>query len=176
MGRFQYGGYFPIYMDAARIAMYGAAAFTIVLVGAVIYDEFAPPPAPDNAQVVADFCLGDHSNIGVHYHPIIEIVINGQQVTIPANTGINHDGCSMRGVHTHDSSGKIHIEMDKKYNVPAESFFIIWGETFNENQILDYVVDDNHEIVVTLDGERVNTYEDTVIEDQEVLRIEYRAK
>ena len=100
-------------MDAARIAMYGAAAFTIVLVGAVIYDEFAPPPAPDNAQVVADFCLGDHSNIGVHYHPIIEIVINGQQVTIPANTGINHDGCSMRGVHTHDSSGKIHIEMDK---------------------------------------------------------------
>ena len=66
--------------------------------------------------------------------------------------------------------------MDKKYNVPAESFFIIWGETFNENQILDYVVDDNHEIVVTLDGERVDTYEDTVIEDQEVLRIEYRAK
>ena len=74
------------------------------------------------------------------------------------------------------ASGKIHIEMDKKYNVPAESFFIIWGETFNENQILDYVVDDNHEIVVTLDGERVDTYEDIVIEDQEVLRIEYRAK
>ena len=80
--------------------MYGAVAFTIVLVGAVIYDEFAPPPTPDNAEEVADFCLGDHSNIGVHYHPIIEIVVNGQQVTIPANTGINHDGCSMRGVHT----------------------------------------------------------------------------
>ena len=37
-------------------------------------------------------------------------------------------------------------------------------------------MDDNHEIVVTLDGERVDTYEDTVIQDQEVLRIEYRAK
>ena len=34
-------------MDAARITMYGAVAFTIVLVGAVIYDEFAPPPTPD---------------------------------------------------------------------------------------------------------------------------------
>ena len=78
-------------MDAARIAMYGAAAFTIVLVGAVIYDEIAPPPTPDNAREVADFCLGDHSNIGVHYHPVIEIVVKGQQVTIPANTGINHD-------------------------------------------------------------------------------------
>ena len=84
-------------MDAARLAMYGAAAFTILLVGAVIYDEFAPPPTPDNAREVADFCLGDHSNIGVHYHPIIEIVVNGQQITIPANIGINHDGCSMRG-------------------------------------------------------------------------------
>ena len=163
-------------MDAARIAMYGAAAFTIVLVGAVIYDEIAPPPTPDNAREVADFCLGDHSNIGVHYHPVIEIVVNGQQVTIPANVGINHDGCSMRGVHTHDASGKIHVEMDKEYNVPAESFFLVWGETFNENQILDYVVDQDHEIVVTLDGERVDTYEDTVLQDQEILRIEYRAK
>ena len=51
------------------------------------------------------------------------------------------------------------------------SFFLIWGETFNENQILDYVVDQDHEIVVTLDGERVDTYEDTVLQDQEVLRI-----
>jgi hypothetical protein len=66
--------------------------------------------------------------------------------------------------------------MDKKYNVPIESFFIVWGETFNENQILDYVVDEDHEIIVTLDGERVYSYEDTVIDDQEVLRIEYREK
>ena len=51
-------GIFPGSMDAARIAMYGAAAFTIVLVGAVIYDEIAPPPTPDNAREVADFCLG----------------------------------------------------------------------------------------------------------------------
>mgnify|MGYP001261259809 FL=1 len=82
----------------------------------------------------------------------------------------------MRGVHTHDSSGKIHVEMDKKYNVPAESFFLIWGETFNENQILDYVVDDDHEIVVTLNGDSVDTFEDTVMEDSEVLRIEYKPK
>ena len=163
-------------MDAARAAMIGGAVFTVILVGAVIWDEIAPPPTPDNAQEVADFCLGDHSNIGVHYHPLIEIVINGQEVSIPANIGINHDGCSMRGVHTHDSSGKIHVEMDKKYNVPAESFFLIWGETFNENQILDYVVDDDHEIVVTLNGDSVDTFEDTVMEDSEVLRIEYKPK
>ena len=43
-------GIFPGSMDAARITMYGAVAFTIVLVGAVIYDEFAPPPTPDNAK------------------------------------------------------------------------------------------------------------------------------
>ena len=49
-------------------------------------------------------------------------------------------------------------------------------ETFNENQILDYVVDEDHEIIVTLDGQRVYTYEDTVVDDQEVLRIEYREK
>ena len=38
------------------------------------------------------------------------------------------------------------------------------------------MVDQDHEIVVTLDGEKVDTYEDTVLQDQEVLRIEYRAK
>ena len=58
----------------------------------------------------------------------------------------------------------------------SESFFIVWGETFNENQILDYVVDEDHEIIVTLDGQRVYTYEDTVVDDQEVLRIRYREK
>ena len=163
-------------MDATRAAMIGGIAFTVILVGAVLWDEFAPPPVADDAQEIADFCLGDHSNIGVHYHPVLEIVINEQQISIPANTGINHDGCSMRGVHTHDSTGKIHVEMDKKYNVPIESFFIVWGETFNENQILDYVVDEDHEIIVTLDGQRVYTYEDTVVDDQEVLRIEYREK
>ena len=60
-------------MDATRAAMIGGIAFTVILVGAVLWDEFAPPPIADDAQEIADFCLGDHSNIGVHYHPVLEL-------------------------------------------------------------------------------------------------------
>ena len=130
------------------MAVVGAIAFTVILVGAVLWDEFAPPPTPDNAQEIADFCLGDHSNIGVHYHPVLEIVINGQQITSPPILGQARRMLNERCIH--DSTG-LRVEMN--FVMSQSNLLLGWGETFNENQILDYVVDEDHEIVVTLDGE-----------------------
>ena len=41
-------------MDATRAAMIGGIAFTVILVGAVLWDEIAPPPIADDAQEIAD--------------------------------------------------------------------------------------------------------------------------
>jgi hypothetical protein len=47
----------------------------------------------------------------IHWHPHLEIVINGQQQTIPANLGLT--GGIHSPTHTHDSTGVLHYENDR---------------------------------------------------------------
>ena len=45
-----------------------------------------------------------------------------------------------------------------------------------EFHIFDHVVDDTHEIVVTVNGGRVETYENTLLVDKDRIVISYQAK
>lgn len=54
-------------------------------------------------------CLPNgHTNIGAHIHPILNIFVDGEPELISPNMGI--EGSCMAEVHTHDSTGTIHIE------------------------------------------------------------------
>tara|TARA_B100000686_G_scaffold340269_1_gene415701 strand:- start:350 stop:925 length:576 start_codon:yes stop_codon:yes gene_type:complete len=89
---------------------------------------------------VSDGCIGGQTShtqgedIGIkeHYHPNLKVIVDGQQIPIEPNTGIDQAGCreGMRWVHVHDASNsgftKLHIETPKKMNVPLGAFFEIW--------------------------------------------------
>lgn len=109
-----------------------------------------------------------------HIHPNLKIVINGAQQEIPADIGISFT--CMHPIHTHDATGKIHIESPETRDFTLSDFFAVWGKTFNENQILDTTVDNAHAIKVTVNDAAVGTYENTVMRDNDQIVISYEAK
>lgn len=53
--------------------------------------------------------------------------------TIPAGMGIS--GTCDRPIHTHDTSGTLHVETDQDYTYKLGDFFLVWGKVFNSSGI-----------------------------------------
>lgn len=106
-----------------------------------------------------------------HIHPHLQIIINGQNQVIPANVGII--GNCLHPIHTHDDTGKIHVESPVKRDFTLADFFAVWNKPFNKDQILDYKADNQHTIKETVDGKEVQDYENTLLQDKQQIVISY---
>ncbi|MDC0055592.1 hypothetical protein OAJ94_00900 [Deltaproteobacteria bacterium] len=126
---------------------------------------------------LAHQCLDDHSQVGAHFHPSLTIKIDGDEVLIPTNTGIATDECDgMHFVHTHDDSGKLHVETPEPKEVKLGVFFQIWDVYFAEDGISTHRVNDTHEMVMSVDGAVVESYGEHVLSDGQQILIEYIKK
>lgn len=65
-----------------------------------------------------------------HIHPHLRIVKGGKEITIPANIGIK-PGC-MNALHTHDTSGTIHVESSQKRDFTLSDFFAVWNKPLED--------------------------------------------
>jgi len=110
---------------------------------------------------------------GFHVHPILKIVVNGEQVPIPETIGIR-ETC-MTVLHTHTPDGVIHVESPEKRDFTLADFFAVWEKPFSKDEILSYQTDAAYRIVVTVDGVEVDTFENTVLRDGERIVIRYEA-
>ena len=119
---------------------------------------------------VALLCTSDMAT-QFHIHADLKIVIDGRERTIPANIGIRPD--CMNSIHTHDDSGKLHVEAPEKRDFTLGDFFAVWGEPFSKDQILDAKADATNSISMTVSGRDVATYEDTVLHDDDEIVITY---
>ncbi|MDA2922846.1 hypothetical protein MYX07_06310 [Patescibacteria group bacterium AH-259-L07] len=116
-----------------------------------------------------------HGRLGMHIHPNLSIFINGEKQDIPANTGIVSAAC-FRPIHTHDASGELHIEFKIVKDFTLREFFKIWDKPFNQEQIFDYMVDEEHILTVTVNGALNKEYENLVLRDNDQIIIKYEAK
>lgn len=152
--------------------------FKILLVIAVILSAlwFLNSRSAQNEEVNFDLmreCI-NHVNLSLHIHPHLEIIVNGEKQVIPANVGVL-PGC-MRPVHTHDQTGTVHIEWKKPRDFALGDFFRVWGETFNQSQILDFQADENHEVIMTVNSQRSEGYENLIMRDGDRIAIIYQKK
>lgn len=85
-----------------------------------------------------------------HVHAALEILIDGQPVTVPANTGIRSN--CIFWLHTHDNTGTLHIEAPEKRDFTLGQFFAVWGQPLSATQLLSSTVDATHQITATLNG------------------------
>lgn len=115
------------------------------------------------------------SEQGMHIHPNISIMIDGQPQQIPTNLGISGVG-PMGDIHTHDSTGEIHWEMNagpvKKGNLKLVRLFETWGKPFSKDQILDAKAD-GKKITMLVNGQPNTEYENYVINDKDKIEIRY---
>ena len=134
----------------------------VVLLGGIVlaFNQIGsyatPPPNPGGQLSYTSACLTD-IQVNIHFHPFLTISLYGNSLTIPADIGIGNS-CN-RPIHTHDSSGYIHVESSTSLNLPEPTlgdFFAIWQQTFPSDNAGQWT--GTVSAVVTLDGSHYGTY------------------
>ena len=163
-------------MDLEKILFGGAIIATLVFV--ILSTTGNIDLIENDSWPIEETCLGSHSSDISHTHSSLSIFINGNEQYISQNIGIQDSECpdGMRGIHTHDDSGRLHIETPSQISAPIGAFFNIWGEVFNSDQILEYKVNSEHEIVMFVNGEMNEDFENYLMLDNDVIEIHYQKK
>lgn len=137
------------------------------------HPEYQDPYASKSTRELALTCIPTEQ-LAMHIHPVLTIVINGQKQDIPAGIGIQPN--CLHFLHTHDDTGKIHVESPVQRDYQLSDFFAVWGKTFTADQILDSKVDATHKIVMTVNGQQSDEYGNLVLRDGDQIVISYEAK
>jgi hypothetical protein len=92
----------------------------------------APPWPPDNGDLDARLrVLGlpalSRYGTRLHTHQHLDVFVDGQRVTVPAGIGINPPKHLISPLHTHDTSGLIHVESPTSRSFSLAQFFGVWG-------------------------------------------------
>jgi hypothetical protein len=125
-------------------------------------------------QDILDVNLRDHSNLVLHYHPFLEIEVLGKKQVIPANIGISEKG--MRVIHTHDSSGELHVETPRPQQLFLNDFFSIWGKTFDEHCFEKLCSDETHVLEMFVNNVSNKQFGFLPLKDKDVISIVYRER
>jgi len=111
---------------------------------------------------------------GVHWHPTLSITMNGSPFTVPAQIGIDPSlwkdhsldqyagGGGVAALHTHDTSGTIHVEVNTSHrDFTLHEFLAIWGQPSDGSAI------DGHPVTsLTVDGvQQASPTGDVVLKD-----------
>ncbi len=98
---------------------------------------------------VFEECAG-HAKGNRHYHARIQITQNGKNITVPENIGIT--GECIHPLHTHNTTGLIHMDYPKKFDFTLGDFFDIQGIILNDKQIGSIKTYDGYKIIVKINN------------------------
>ena len=124
-------------------------------IGALVWYLATRPPIPEG-EILA--------RSGLHWHPELTIFVKGAKQEIPANLGI---GAVHNPMHTHDSSGVIHLEFQgvvRKDNLKIGRFFEVWGKDFMELGAT---------VKMTVNGEENTELQNYIMKDGDKIELRY---
>jgi hypothetical protein len=114
--------------------------FAAVLGLVVVLGGYAVPTREPPAQAVGAPISGIEcwamEQVNYHVHAKLEVYVKGERRTVPANIGIITNRC-MYWLHTHDSTGWIHVEAPRQIWATLGQFFDIWGQPLSRERVLD---------------------------------------
>jgi len=84
-------------------------------------------------------CLDPKKPLTQHKHAMLQIVINGVPATLPKDIGITPDCEKM--LHTHDTTGTVHVEAQNARAYTLGDFFAVWGKPLVTQNFLRMTVD-----------------------------------
>lgn len=158
----------------------GAAA-GILLVGGAWWA--AETPTSSEQTVLPD--SGVVSRSGLHWHPQLEIYINGEKQEIPSDIGVGIQYASMptydprmrmTALHTHDDLPIIHMEFGgvvRENDTRLGNFFQIWGQEFSANQIFERENGPEGTVSMLVNGVPNNEFEHYRMKDGDRIEIRY---
>jgi len=126
----------------------------IIILGLVIWGVYAFTSSENSivSTSPSEINIKSHSNVAFHIHSELKIFIDNNEFSIPSNIGISTG--VMRPLHTHDSTGEIHIEGLSARDFTLGEFFEVWGREFSSECIFDNCVEEG-ELTMTVNGKNI---------------------
>lgn len=93
----------------------------------------------------------------LHIHQHLDLFIHGQKKEVPAGAGINELALFISPIHTHDTTGIMHIESPVVQTFTLGQFFDIWGVRLTANCIGGYCKEGDSALHVFIDGKEVTS-------------------
>jgi hypothetical protein len=124
--------------------------------GAVGRTSSPPWAAPADASAAVSAAglpmLGEEGN-AVHIHAHLDIIVDGAPVPVPADIGVDEARQKISPLHSHDTTGVIHIESP---TAPATftlgQFFAEWQVSLSADHLGGLTTDNTHHLKVYLNG------------------------
>jgi hypothetical protein len=104
----------------------------IALVLATVIGACSPNATPTPPPAATIPC-GPSEVLTRHEHAHLTIVVRGQLRTVPANIGIT--ATQICWLHTHDTSGIIHIEAGDQRTFTLGDFFALWRQPLSQTDL-----------------------------------------
>jgi hypothetical protein len=105
--------------------------------------------------------------LAYHIHAHLTLIVDGQNVLIPAGIGIAPPREVQQGfvaggkcfywLHTHDVSGVLHIESPTAQLYTLGQFFAVWGQPLNAGQVATFPVGADHPLHAFVNGQPVSS-------------------
>jgi hypothetical protein len=114
-------------------------------------EDFARPDDTAAAVRAAGLVLLGSEQLAVHYHARLRVEVDGRDVEVPAHIGIGTEGLSE--LHTHDTTGIIHIESAEDVPFTLGQFMTEWDVALTPTCLGDRCADAGHALTVTVDDE-----------------------
>jgi hypothetical protein len=132
-----------------------------------------PPEYGHLAQRMGALGLPDLSDTVFHIHAMLRIYVDGRPVTVPASVGLPRSGAIFSPLHTHDTSGIVHIESTQPYGFRLGQFFDVWGVAFTTTQLGGYRAAGARALAVYVNGHRVADGPDYVMRAHDTIIVGY---
>ncbi len=123
-----------------RITIISVIVAVLVVVGAIVtYVIYTNSQSPSSAQHIVNpnyppvdnvYC-DQQEQTAFHIHAHLTMYINGQALALPAQIGIAKDQSCLYWLHTHDTSGVIHIEAPANHSLVFGNFLDEWSNQFS---------------------------------------------
>jgi hypothetical protein len=139
-------------------------------------EDTSPPWQPDYKQLpqrVQAMRLPGFNETTFHIHAWLHVYVDGKQVTVPQNIGIDAATQFISPLHTHDTSGIIHMEADQQYDFTLGQVMNVWGVTFSDNQIGSLKSKGDQKLQVYVNGQLVKDPVNVVMQEHDNIVIGY---
>jgi hypothetical protein len=116
--------------------------------------QVGPPPWPAPVTDVAQRAVAAHlvvlkaEGTAQHIHAHLDVIVDGNAVAVPASIGIDNVHGSISPLHTHDTSGIVHIESPDQSTFTLGQFFTEWGVRFGQGCVAGSCAPTPIEVVV----------------------------
>jgi hypothetical protein len=97
-----------------------------------------PPWKPEYAslqQRVREMGLPPVGKETFHIHAMLHVYVNGLLSPVPADIGIEAGKGREASLHTHDGTGIVHMETNRRYPFTLGDFFSVWGVKLGPAQV-----------------------------------------